>query len=259
MENFGKIKNKFNEILVEGVVSGNNPNKLLFKKYVKTIKENEILKTQFLIYNNIENKVEENEFKATEFVKANIELLDKYSKKEIAEANLKLLTPIILEKSAEYSLKELHENISKLIFTKKTPENIDSIVETTSNIVGYIRNNLKNSKVVNEAIELPNSMLSTIMVDKYNEKYSTISESDKNIIKILIDSNDDDEKKNIYKTTMKECLELINERLIESDLETKDKLLRVKEKLLNDSCVVNEDFIKNISKLVELRNNLMIS
>ena len=253
MQNFGKIKNKFNEILVEGVVSENKPNKLLFKKYVKTIKENEILKTQFLIYNNIENKIEENEFKATEFVKANIELLNKYTKKEIAEANLKLSIPIVWEKDDEYSLKELHENITKLIFTKKTPENVDSIVEATSNIVGFIKNN--KIKEITEAIELPTSMVSTIMVDKYNEKYSNLSESDKSIVKAIMNS-DDIQKKEIYSNTIKECLDLINDKLTESDLETKDRLLRVKEKLLNDKHEINEDFIPNISKLVELRDNL---
>ena len=37
---------------------------------------------------------------------------------------------------------------------------------------------------------------------------------------------------------------------------TKDKLLQVKEKLLNDTIEVNENFFKNISKLVELKSSL---
>ena len=35
MQNFGKIKNAFNGILAEGLVSKNEANKLLFKKYIK--------------------------------------------------------------------------------------------------------------------------------------------------------------------------------------------------------------------------------
>jgi hypothetical protein len=253
MQNFGKIKNVFNEILAEGVVSKDAPKKLLFKNYVKTIKENEILKTQFLVYNNIETKIEENEFKATEFVKANIELMSKFNKKQIAEANLNLAVPIVWEKDEDYSLKDLHENISKLIFTKRTPENIDSIVEATSKIVDYIKNNKLTEST--KAIELPSSMVSTIMVDKYNEKYASLSESDRNIVKVLMDS-DDTQKKELYSNTIKECLDLINQKLVESDLDTKDRLLRVKEKLLNDKHEINEDFTTNISKLVELRDNL---
>ena len=38
-----------------------------------------MLKTQFMVYNNIENKIEENEFKANLFLQENIALLKKYS------------------------------------------------------------------------------------------------------------------------------------------------------------------------------------
>ena len=63
VKNFGKIKNTYNEVLVESVITKNKNKKELFKTYIKTIKENEILKNQFLVYNLIENKVESNEGK----------------------------------------------------------------------------------------------------------------------------------------------------------------------------------------------------
>ena len=75
MQNFGVITNAFNGVLAEGLVSKDNNNKQIFKKYIKTIKENEVLKTQFLVYNNIENKIEENEFKANLFLQENITAL----------------------------------------------------------------------------------------------------------------------------------------------------------------------------------------
>jgi hypothetical protein len=49
MQNFGKIKNIFNNILIEGIVKKDDNSKKLFKRYIKTIKESEILKNQFLI------------------------------------------------------------------------------------------------------------------------------------------------------------------------------------------------------------------
>ena len=55
---------------------------------------------------------------------------------------------------------------------------------------------------------------------------------------------------------LRECIDLINEKLKDSSLEAKDKLLSVKDKLLNDKQEINEDFTKNISKLIELRTNL---
>ena len=116
------------------------------------------------------------------------------------------------------------------------------------------RNN--KSKAIVEAIELPNSMLSTMMVDKYNEKYASLDESEKQVLKVLIESTDE-EKKEVYSSTLRECIDLINEKLDTTDLDAKDKLLRVKDKLLNDKQEINEDFFKNISKLVELKNNLI--
>ncbi len=252
MQNFGKIKNAFNGILVECIVSKKNLNKDLFKKYIKTIKENEILKTQFLVFTNIENKIEENEFKALQFVTENISLLKKFSKKDIIKANADLLKEMVIDE-ASYFNNELHENITKLVFTEKNPNTIDAIIEATSSVVNYIKTNSK--PVIKEAIELPTSMVSTWMVDKYNEKYSSLDESEKDIVKALISSTEET-KKEIFSNILKECIELINEKLSNADLVTKEKLLNVKDKLLNDKKDINEDFAKNISKLAELRISL---
>jgi len=253
VQNFGKIKNAYNEILVESVVAKNKDKKDLFKSYVKTIKENEVLKNQFLVYNIIENKVEINESKATAFVDECINIISKYNTKDILIANNKLVENIMFEKDSDYDKKELHENIATLIFTSKTPKNIDTILEAKTYIVNYILNNKE--KEVSEGVALPNSLISTIMVEKYNQRYSDLDESEKEILKALINS-DDTKKKEVYSKTIRECIDLIDEKLKESSLDAKDKLLQVKDKLLNDKLEVNEDYTKNISKLVELRSNL---
>jgi hypothetical protein len=252
-KNFGHIKSVYNTLLAESVMSEDKPKKDLFKNYVKSLKENEILKTQFLVYTNIEQKVEKDINKANMFVKENIDLFSKYDKKEIFEANSKLVQNLLFEKDVLDDKKELYESISTLIFTSKSPENIDVIVEATSKIIDYIINNKE--KVISESIELPNSMLTTIMVEKYNQKYSTLDESEKQILKVLIESTDE-QKKEVYGKVVRECIDLINEKLEGSDLETKDKLLRVKDRLLNDKQEINEDFIKNISKIIDLKNTL---
>jgi hypothetical protein len=92
MQNFGKIKNVFNNLLIEGIVKKDKTTKQLFKKYVKSLKENEILKTQFLMFNNIENKFESDAMMANIYVSENIKLLDKFLKKDIIKANKKLVT-----------------------------------------------------------------------------------------------------------------------------------------------------------------------
>ena len=258
MQNFGKIKNAFNGILAEGLVSKNEANKLLFKKYIKTIKESEILRTQFLVYNNIENKLESDTLSANIYVSENLRLLAKYKISDIIKENKKLIAlseqvSANLEESYDPTLSALHESLSNLIFTEKTVKSIDAVTDSTKSVVAYI--NANKAKEVNESIDLPNSLISTVMVDKYNQKYAGLDETEKKILKSLIDA-DDNQKKEIYTSTLKECVELINEKLSGSDLETKERLLKVKEKLLNDTSEINEDFVSNISKLVELRNNL---
>lgn len=259
MQNFGKIKNAFNELLAEDISFSSKENKAVFKSYIKMLKEDEMLKTQFLVISNIENKIETNKEKATQFVKENIELFSSFNKKKLFEANKKLssfierVNPKFLNENLSYDKSELHENISKLIFTKRTPNNVDTIVEATSMIVDYILNN--KVKIVNEAIELPNSMISTIMVEKYNEKYADLSETERKTINIILESTDE-EKAELYNSTIRECIDLINEKLKDSTLETKERLLQVKDKLLNDNKSINEDFVKNMCKLIELRKNL---
>lgn len=252
MQNFGKIKNVFNNLLIEAVVRKDPKDKQLFGSYVKAIKENKVLRTQFLIYNNIENKVEENEFKANLFLQENLKLLNQFSKEQILEANTKLASkindiPEVIEN------KELYENITTLIFTERLSENIDAVVDATTNIIQFIKEN--KAKEIVEAIELPTSMLTSIMVEKYNSKYSNLEESELKVIKSLIESSDE-VKKVVYTETIRECIDLINEKLVDASIETKDRLLKVKDKLLNDKTEVNEDYLTNISKLVELKSNL---
>lgn len=252
IDNFGVIKNTFNSILTESIINKDNTNKNLFKKYIKTIKESEILKTQFMVYSNIENKIETDISKATLFVKENIELFSKFKKSDIIKENTKLKSLLDSNKIIEEN-SDLYESLNTLIISDKTPENVDNIVESTTKVVNYILNN--KSKENFERIDLPNSVLTSLMVEKYNQKYSSLEESEKEILKTLINS-DEIGKKDIYGKLISECVDLVNERLNTDDLEVKDKLLRVKDKLLRYKQEINEDFIKNISKLIELKTNL---
>lgn len=254
MQNFGKIKNAFNNLLIEAIVRENPKGKQLFSSYVKAIKENKILRTQFLIYNNLETKVESNELKANLFLQENLNLLKQFSKKEILEANTKLASKIKnIEEVVEN--KDLYENIATLIFTERLSENIDKIVDATAKIIEHIKDNKIKETV--EAVEVPVSMLAGIMVEKYNTKYSDIDETEYKIVKTLIESNDE-QKVIVYEEIKRECIDLINLKLNETtiDIEGKSKLLMAKDKLLNDKIEVNEDYLTTISKLVELRNNL---
>jgi len=260
MQNFGKIKNVFNSLLIEGIVKKDVTSKKLFKKYIKAIKESEILKTQFLVYNNIENKIDTDSFSANVFVSENIKLLNKYKTSDILKENLILVNLLKESKDKftdDYELSNLHESLSALVFTKRTPKNIEKITEEIKNVTKYITTN--KAKEVNESIELPISLLTNLMVDKYNEKYSTLEESEKEILKVLMDSNFEN-KKNFYSKVVNECVSLVDNLLKESDTESSVKLIKVKDKLLEDTQELKEEeFLIKVSKLLELKNNLKVN
>jgi hypothetical protein len=158
-----------------------------------------------------------------------------------------------IKMSYDEKLSNLHESISKLVFLEKTPKTINEITNSRKDILDYIITNKE--KTVSESYDVPNSMLSSILVEKYNEKYSTLNESEKEVIKTLIES-DDNAKLDVYKKITRECIDLIDLKLNESDLETKDRLLRVKDKLLNTTITLDEDFLRNVSKIIELKATL---
>jgi hypothetical protein len=144
--------------------------------------------------------------------------------------------------------------MSKITFTNKTPTNIEVVMEEIKKVSDYIISN--KPKEIKESFDLPTSVISKLMVERYNEKYSTLDESDKNVIKVLIDKNVEN-KKEFYQKEVNECIAIIDNLLTLSEGEEKEKLLKVKTKLSeNTEEIDNEKFIDKISKLMELKNNL---
>jgi hypothetical protein len=148
----------------------------------------------------------------------------------------------------------LHESISNLIFLDKKASTINEATKNRKIVLDFI--NANKPRVIEESYDVPNSMLSSILVEKYNERYSELSETEKEVVKVLIES-DNDKKIEVYNKISRECIVLIDEKLNESDLDTKDRLLKVKDKLLRNTVELNEDFPKTISKLVDLKITLL--
>jgi hypothetical protein len=95
------------------------------------------------------------------------------------------------------------------------------------------------------------------MVEKFNKKYaSLLNESEKKIFKLIINSKEED-RGDIFKTSIYECVELLDLKLNEDcTIDEKDKLLRVKDKLLRFKYNPN-DFISEMTKITVLKNSLL--
>ena len=254
MNNFGNIKDTFKNLVIESVIKKNDKGKKLFSKFLKTIKENKTLKDQYLIYSNLQNTKFDDPVQAREFVKENISLLKNLNKNQITKGNdffLKLLkgNKIIKENDSFY------KDILFLVESEITPSNVKKVNESTNNIVRLMLQKEEVEEVIRETIDLPPSVLTKLAVNKFNSRYSDISESEKEIIKTVLNGSNED-KENIYKKLKRECIDTIDNKLNESsDLDLKDKLLKVKDKLLNTNYSL-DTFSTDISKIYDLKESI---
>jgi hypothetical protein len=254
MNNFGNIKDTFKSLVVESIIRKDDKGKKLFSKFLKTIKENKTLKDQYLIYSNLQNTKFDYPVQAREFVKENISLLKNLNKNHITKGNdffLKLLkgNKIIKENDSFY------KDILFLVESEITPSNVKKVNESTNNIVRLMLEKEEVEEVVTESLDLPPSVLTKLAVNKFNSRYSDISESEKEIIKTVLNGSNED-KENIYKKLKRECIDTIDNKLNESsDLDLKDKLLKVKDKLLNTNYSL-DTFSTDISKIYDLNESI---
>lgn len=254
MNNFGNIKDTFKNLVIESVIKKNDKGKKLFSKFLKTIKENETLKNQYLIYSNLQNTKFDDSVQAREFVKENISLLKKLNKEHITKGNdffLKLLkgNEIIKENDSFY------KDILFLVESEITPFNVKKVNESTNNIVKLMLEKEEVEEVVTESIDLPPSVLTKLAVNKFNSKYSDITETEKEIIKTVLNGSNEN-KEETFNKLKRECIDTIDNKLNESsDLDLKDKLLKVKDKLLNTNFSL-DNFNTDISKIYDLNESI---
>jgi len=255
MVNFGIIKDTFNNILSESIIKKNDTDKKIFKKYLKLLKENQILKTQYFIYKNLDSKKFTTESDAKFYIKENIDLLKKLDKEKINIHNKKLLS-LLKNKEMIKENSELYNHIDILVSTKKDPTTLDKIYHS----INYIKNRMleESIEVVTEeyeSVNLPPSVLTKMAVNRFNSKYADISEDEKVILKSILNGSEEN-KKNVYENLKIECIDLIDKKLQENtDLGMKDKMLKVKDKLLRLSYNPNS-YVDNIDKVYQLKQSV---
>ncbi len=255
MKNFGNIQDTFNKILTESIIKKDDKGKKLFSNYLKQLKEDKILKTQYLIYKNLKSKKFTNESDAKYYIKENIILLKELNKKEINKSNKKLIS-LLKDKEIVKENSELYEHIDVLVNCKTTVSTLNKI----ENSINFIKDRMIEEKEdieesQYELVNLPPSVLTKMVVSRFNLKYSDISEDEKNIIKSVLNGTEEN-KKNVYENLKTECIDLIDNKLNENtDLDLKDKILKVKDKLLRMSYNPNE-YVGNINKVYQLKQSV---
>lgn len=183
--NFGVIYS-----VIEGNTSNLNENKSKRKAYkdiITAIKENKVLKNQFMVYEAL-SKTDGIKDPAS-YVTEAITLIPGMPKKQIVETNTRLI-----EKIRKYNLYEmvdipddkmsLYESIEYLLLNKKNYGNLSEYNNAKSNIVEYItKHSVEGDNNVNEsygdkAVEL---------MDKYSNE---LNEDEINLLKTLSECED---------------------------------------------------------------------
>lgn len=255
MHNFGNLKNTFNKVLSESIIQKDRGRKTIFKEYLKTLRESTILKSQFIVLNNIESKFIEDPYLAGEYVKENVDSLRKFGQKKIILENSKLLNLVEKNKlTISTEINKLYESLNDLIILKRDSKNINRIQESFE----YVRSFVMKPKIVenstNTIVSISPSILTSLMTSKFNAKYENVSESEKKVIRVSL-NGDDKEKESLFTEMIRETIDILNVKLETSNVDLKDKLLKTKDKLLRTE-YKSETFTKDITKIFSLKDDL---
>lgn len=256
---FGTLKNKFTQEYINSHINEDSKGKELYKEFLNIIKESDTLKSFFVVYKNLENKTVSSEFEAGKYLEENLSILDKFRGEKSIVTECKKLTDLLESYGIELNEQpnKLNESLHKLTTTSKSLSTIDLIHESKLNVIKHLMVDKSNSKekddLVRENIDVKKFL--NIATEKYNEKYSTLSEEDKKIVKIVT-SGTDEEKEILLKSIVKETLSLVNNKMSTTNLELKEKLLETKDVIYNISESGLNDFSSNFKKLYDIKNIL---
>jgi len=232
------------------------------KKYASNffdvIKNSPILQLEFKVFNNMENKFIDNDVIATRYVDNNIKLFEVYTLNEIQSERNKLSkfidsSNLTTLSESELEKLKLYNAISNLI--TESVNDYDKIdVDNVHESFSIVLNHIKKPKSLVENLNLVdiNEEVIEIAVNKFNEKYSNLNEDDKNLIKILIKSNDV-EKQELLESYKNENLSILENI---SDDNVKDNISKAIQKI-KEMKYAKDNVDDNIISLYELKKELL--
>lgn len=231
--------------------------KQLTNSFFNVVKNSPILQLEFKVFSNIENKHIENDLVATRYIDNNIKLFEVYTLDELEKEHQKLKPFLTEDIQVDDSKVQLYIAIGNLIKESLCSYDIvdvDNIHESFETVLNYVKNCKQSITESNEPVELISEDVIEIAINKFNEKYESLSENDRKLVQTLINSNDK------QKETLLETYKNENVILLEAVTETNetvkerisDTIKTLKEMKFNSSSV-DDDIIR----LHELKKDLL--
>lgn len=229
--------------------------------YIKTIKEDKNLLSQFQLYNTLYNVHDLAD--SGKFVNEALSIIPNLKLNDVLVSNQKLIDIIQknnLNEEVEIDdrTENLFESIEYVITNKKNFKTLAGYINATSNIISFINENKNNNSNLideNQNIDITLDRFLHEMEEKYG---NVLTEEEKTFVQELVDAKSDaktEKQKNIFVKCKNEALEAINNVLKEAEGNTKEKLLSIKERVLNRE--FNESsLVKDVAEMLEIKDTL---
>jgi hypothetical protein len=235
----------FNNSLIE-------ESKQITNDFFTVVKSSPILQLEFKVFNNLETKHIENDLAATRYIDNNIKLFEVYTLSEISEEHEKLepfLTEDVEIDNNKVRLYIAIDNLIKESLSNYDDIDVDNIHESFEVVLAHVKTQKKN---LLENVDVVNEDVVEIAVDKFNEKYDSLNESDKSLLQILIKSTPEEKQALLetYKNENLVILEGINKSNYKDSVAK--AIQKIKEMVFN-SKKVDDDIIS----LHELKKELL--
>jgi len=255
MRNFGSIRTQINRTLSDAYLNENAEGKDVFKKYIKLLKEDTNLKNLFFLHKNLEDTTLSTETATIEFIKENINFIKQTDEESLVTSINKVDSLIDGEGDVDSTV--LHDAIHTLVFTERTLEKLPKLHKAIEVVSKHILTEKNINKLTTDVEYKPvnSDKLIEIAVNKYNTRYSELSETERNIIRLSL--LDNEVKETSFEDLVKENIGTIDTKLIDYDeIDVREKLKQTKEKL--SSMTYSEDsFVDDMFKLSTLKESVL--
>lgn len=260
--NFGAIKDTVYKLSAKEIVyenaSNENKKENSLSKFIKKIKEEPLLRIQYMVFENLTKGHFENERLAERYINENMTLTKSVDWNKMIQLN-KVVRKEILDEhfvQGDVNFEDLYESIHTLIESRTRIgfKDVNKSHEAYEKILSHLQREVSSqTRLEEEKTDMPNffswKYINEHAVNNFNKRYKHLNESDKELLKILLSS---DEIKINYATDLKnESLESIN-NLLEEEHEASSLLENFKNNLesienINSNNV--DDIIINFTEL----------
>jgi hypothetical protein len=256
--NLGIVKNALSKKLESKFLNEGDTSVSPVSDFISILKESKLLTLENTVYSNIENKVVKNEALIQKYIDDNFKPFSKYHKNQILEEHDKLKT-FIDEDALRISKekKNLYEAINNVILEYANSDelpDVDAIHDSYSVIYEHLKNNkeIKEEESFGLQVEgFDNEKIVRIALDKFNQKYKNLSESEKDILKTLVFS-DENKKKELFESLKSDTIDKLN-KLDLNEFEGQQDVV-VKSLELAESMEYSKDtLVENMVKLTNLK------